>query len=60
MLDTSIVDDVFMQKLHNKSGKSLADIQVVIYKIKSFENNNFSSSESDLFELNEAIEKLNF
>ena len=60
MLDTSIVDDVFMHKLHNKSGKSLADIQVVIYKIKSFENNNFSSSESDLFELNEAIEKLNF
>lgn len=60
MLDTSVLDDNFVKKLHQKSGKSIADIQIVIFKIKSFQINDHKSSENDLIELNSAVEKLNF
>ncbi len=59
MVDTSVLDDNFVKKLQNKSGKSAADIQNVVFNIKSFQINEYACSEKDLINLNEAIEKLN-
>ncbi len=59
MLDTTVLDENFIQKLRKKSGKSITEIQLVVYKIQSFQSNQTKSSESDLIELNQAIENLN-
>ncbi len=58
LLETSVLDDNFIKKLHAKSGKELVDIQRLIYLINQHRKNNFTSIEADLIEINNAIEKI--
>lgn len=58
LLDTNILDDNFIKKLHHKSGKNFTDIQYLVYLINQYRKNHFTSVESDLIEINKAIEKI--
>jgi hypothetical protein len=58
LLETTILDDNFIKKLHQKSGKNLVEIQNIVFMINHHRKNNFESVESDLIELNSAIERL--
>ncbi len=58
LLDTTILDDNFIKKLHQKSGKDYIDIEKVVYLIQQHRKNNFTSVESDLIEINNIIEKI--
>ncbi|MBK0368764.1 DUF4350 domain-containing protein [Flavobacterium agrisoli] len=58
LIDTQKLDDDFVQKLHQKSGKSESDIQAVISLITQFRKKNHGSVESDLIKINNAIEKI--
>jgi hypothetical protein len=57
-LDTTVLDDSFMNRLHQKTSKEKADIVKAINKINYIKNSS-SLSEKDLVELNTLIEKLN-
>jgi hypothetical protein len=57
LLETAILDDNFIKKLHQKSGKNLVEIQNIVFMINHHRKNNFQSVESDLLELNSAIER---
>ena len=57
LLDTSSLDDAFIDKLHQKTGKPIADIEAAIQLIKKFRHN-FASTKQDLVAINNAIEKL--
>lgn len=57
LIDTSKLDKDFVHKLHLKSGKNLADIQHVIQLIIDHRKSYHDSVESDLIEMNNAIEK---
>lgn len=57
MLETITLDDNFIKKLHQKSGKNLVDIQNIVFSINHHRKNNFESIEADLIELNAAIER---
>ena len=57
LLETSILDDNFIKKLNQKSGKNLVEIQNIVFMINHHRKNNFESVESDLIELNSAIER---
>ena len=57
LLETITLDDNFIRKLHQKSGKSLVDIQNIVFSINHHRKNNFESIEADLIELNAAIER---
>ena len=58
LLDTSKLDDDFIKKLHQKSGKNLEDIKRVIYLINNHRKSRHESVEGDLIEINKAIEKI--
>lgn len=58
LIDTYKLDNDFIKKLHLKSGKNLSDIQNLIYLINSYRKHNFDSVESDLIQINTAIEKV--
>lgn len=58
LLDTVILDDVFIKKLHQKSAKKLEDIERVVYLINQHRKNYHQAIESDLIALNTAIEKI--
>lgn len=58
LLDTTLLDDNFIKKLQQKSGKEIADIQKVIYLINQHRKQHYTSVESDLLEINTAIEKI--
>ena len=58
LLDTTVLDDAFINKLHQKSGKELKDIQRLVYMIRQHRKNNFISIQKDLIDLNDAIEKV--
>ncbi|HEX8575323.1 MAG TPA: DUF4350 domain-containing protein [Flavobacterium sp.] len=58
LMDTTVLDDAFINKLHQKSGKELKDIQRLVYMIRQHRKNNFISIEKDLIDLNDAIEKV--
>lgn len=58
LIDTNSLDDVFIKKLHQKSGKNLNDIQKVIYQINNYRKSPHTSVEEDLIEINNAIEKI--
>jgi len=58
LLDTVILDDVFIKKLHQKSAKKLEDIERVVYLINQHRKNYHQAIESDLISLNTAIEKI--
>lgn len=57
LIDTSKLDKEFVNKLHLKSGKNRSDIQNVIQLIIDHRKSYHHSVESDLIELNNAIEK---
>lgn len=57
-LETTVLDETFMNRLHQKTSKEKADIVKVINKINYIKNSS-SLTEKDLVELNTLIEKLN-
>jgi len=58
LLDTMILDDVFIKKLHHKTGRKIEDIERVVYLINQHRKNYHQAIESDLIALNTAIEKI--
>lgn len=58
MLETAILDEAFIRKLHLKSGKPIEDIRKVVFLIQTFRRNRFSLAEDDLIAFNEATEKI--
>ncbi len=59
LIDTSVLDENFEQKLQQKTGKKPEDVRKVVSLIKNFRKGYHQSIEADLLELNEAIEKIN-
>jgi hypothetical protein len=57
LLDTQNLDDDFIKKLHQKSGKEMALIEKVVMLIKR-QRKTFKSTEAELIELNAVIEKV--
>lgn len=57
-IETTVLDETFMNRLHQKTSKEKADIVKVINKINYIKNSS-SLTEKDLVELNTLIEKLN-
>lgn len=58
LLDTNMLDDNFAKKLQQKSGKEIEDIHTAINLINRHRKNHYTSMESDLLEINSAIEKI--
>ena len=58
LIDTVILDDNFIKKLHQKSGKKLEDIEKVVRLINYQRKSYNQSIEEDLIEINNAIEKI--
>lgn len=57
-LETTVLDDTFINRLHQKTSRERVDIVKAINKI-NFIKNSTSLTEKDLVELNTLIEKLN-
>ena len=58
LLDTTNLDDKFVLKLQQKTGKNLHDLQQLFYKINLHRKGHFESVENDLVEINTLIEKI--
>jgi hypothetical protein len=58
LLDTTKLDDDFIKKLHQKSGKELIDIQKAVFLINQYRKSPHQSIEDDLINMNNAIEKV--
>ena len=58
LLDTNKLDEDFIKKLHQKSGKNSLDIQKLVYLIQAHRKNPHESMEEDLIKINKAIEKI--
>ncbi|SHH21683.1 DUF4350 domain-containing protein [Flavobacterium defluvii] len=58
LIDTTKLDDVFVTKLHHKTGKNEKDIQELIFLINEHRNSYHDSIEEDLIRINNAIEKI--
>jgi hypothetical protein len=58
LMDTSNLDENFIKKLHLKTGKELKDIEHLVYLINYQRKSYHQSIESDLIEINNAIEKI--
>ena len=58
LLDTTLLDDKFVQKLQQKTGKNAEDLKQLFYKINQHRKGNFESVENDLVEINTLIEKI--
>jgi len=57
LIDTFNLDETFINRLHQKTGKDKADIENVIRLIKRHRNN-LPSTEKDVIEISKAIDKL--
>jgi hypothetical protein len=57
LIETTILDEKFIDRLHQKSGKSKQIIKELVYLINYNRKNNFESIEADLLNINAAIEK---
>ncbi|WP_116787570.1 DUF4350 domain-containing protein [Flavobacterium psychrotrophum] len=57
LIDTYSLDDAFVERLHQKTGKSIQDIQQAVSLIKKHRQQ-ILSSEADVIAINNAIEKL--
>lgn len=57
LIDTFNLDETFVNRLHQKTGKDKADIENVIRLIKRHRNN-LPSTEKDVIEISKAIDKL--
>lgn len=58
LIDTTILDENFEKKLHQKTGKDIQDIEKVVRLINYQRKNYHESIEEDLIEINNAIEKI--
>jgi hypothetical protein len=58
LMDTTKLDDVFIKKLHHKSGKEENDIRELVFLINEHRNSYHGSLEEDLIRMNNAIEKI--
>lgn len=58
LIDTTKLDDSFIQKLHHKTGKNITDIQELVYLINEHRKSYHGSLEEDLIRINNAIEKI--
>ncbi|WP_343697281.1 DUF4350 domain-containing protein [Flavobacterium sp.] len=58
LIDTTKLDDVFVTKLHHKTGKDEKDIQELVFLINEHRNSYHGSIEEDLIRINNAIEKI--
>jgi hypothetical protein len=58
LLDTSKLDDDFIKKLAQKSGKKPVDIQNVVFLINNYRRSPHNSVEEDLIAIDTAIEKV--
>ena len=57
LIDTYSLDEEFIEKLHQKTGKPVEDIQKAVSLIKKYRHQ-FQSTEADVIEINNAIENL--
>ena len=57
LIDTHTLDEVFIEKLHLKTGRPVEDIEKTVHLIKKYRHQ-FESSEADVIAINKAIEKL--
>ena len=58
LIETSVLDENFIKKLHAKTGKEIKDIEHLVYLINRQRKKYQLSIESDLIEINNAIEKI--
>ena len=58
LIDTTVLDENFIKKLHAKTGKEMKDIEHLVYLINYQRKSYHQSIESDLIEINNAIEKI--
>ena len=58
LIETQVLDDNFIKRLHLKSGKNIDDIKKVVQLINYQRSSYHQSIESDLIEINNAIEKI--
>ena len=58
LLDTTILDEKFVQKLQHKTGKDATDLKQLCYKINQHRKGHYESVENDLVEINTLIEKI--
>jgi len=58
LIDTTILDDEFIKKLHHKSGKEENDIRELVFLINEHRKSYHGSLEEDLIRINNAIEKV--
>lgn len=58
LIETSVLDENFIKKLHAKTGKEIKDIEHLVYLINYQRKSYHQSIESDLIEINNAIEKI--
>lgn len=58
LLDTTTLDEKFVQKLQQKTGKNLEDLNQLFYKINQHRKGHYESVENDLVEINTLIEKI--
>ncbi|MEO5777514.1 MAG: DUF4350 domain-containing protein [Flavobacterium sp.] len=58
LIETTTLDENFVKKLHAKTGKEIKDIEHLIYLINYQRKSYHQSIESDLIEINNAIEKI--
>lgn len=58
LLDTTKLDDIFITKLHHKSGKDENDIRELVFLINEHRKSYHGSLEEDLIRINNAIEKI--
>ncbi|WP_394759440.1 DUF4350 domain-containing protein, partial [Flavobacterium sp.] len=58
LIDTTILDENFIKKLHSKTGKNSQDIEKIVRLINYHKKSYNQSIEQDLIEINNAIEKI--
>ncbi|WP_130734569.1 DUF4350 domain-containing protein [Flavobacterium sp. J27] len=58
LIDTFDLNETFINRLHQKTGKNKSDIETIVNLIKKYRNQ-IESSEIDLINFNKALEKLN-
>lgn len=58
LLDTANLDEKFVQKLQQKTGKNREDLKQLFYKINQHRKGHYESVENDLVEINTLIEKI--
>ena len=58
LIDTTVLDENFIKKIHAKTGKEMKDIEHLVYLINYQRKSYHQSIESDLIEINNAIEKI--